>query len=796
MSTEIQRPDWAQLKAAAVGVAENLGDKYRDKLSYEIGEIEKQGLQGYWTSLIASDKKFNHNKYGLVLSYILGITSIDPIASGIRHDIQYKADFPDVDVDFMPLAKKPIKEYAASKYGKDRVCSVGLWITYKPRLALVDAARALKLDVASVERVTKNLPDAFDKLGLDEARDSYPEFDQFVENNSDLVNMAYRLVGLIKAPGRHAGGLVISSVPVQQHLPLRRIDKEWTTIWGEGNHPQLSKFGFVKFDCLGVKTLLYLYNARKSVERNHNIQIEWTDIDPEEDRAGWIRSNGDRHAIKLDDEGVLELARQVKTESIFQYDTDFAMNVLRKGQPRKFIDIVVFSALGRPGPLPELDTYIARRDGLENWEAGEDDRIVDILKDTYGVICWQEELTMMWTDLFAFSKPEAEKARKIISKKWVDKLIEVENKVIERGARTIGKTATSQWWDKMKSFGRYCFNKSHGLAYGLVTHRCLWFKAYFPSEWWAAVLSDCHPKKLERYISASRREGMKFGTFDITRLTWNFESDGTTIRPGLALVKGIGEKSSTSIINQDLSQISDIDHVMRHMQEAGDKPNRTFMERMIKLGAFDNHHKNRLALWLYYEFYYGKNDDSRVIRNTIIKTLSPSEKQIVAERKQLADAYFKQYPRRKKIPNKIAKWRPKIKPSLDDIIRIARSDFNPEQKLSFEREFFGFVWSQPQMFYKMDKRYSIEAAKHMGILEAMIERSTLRMREGRHYMIMDVTDGISSSRVNIWPDELDAIDHDGLKSGDGIKIIVRWSDNRQRFNLQRRSSIKRLKILK
>ena len=457
---------WRDIKKIAVlKLAKDHKDnrEYYERLKYEIEQITLQGASDYWTDLYDSNRRAAENPNGLILPYLIGLTDIDPIEKGIEHNIEYHPDYPDIDIDFLPIARDQIKKYAAQQYGDDKVCSVGLWQRYKPKLAILDACRTLGLDITGIQKITKNLPDEFDDMDFDEAYNAYPEFAAVADDYKDAVKMAYRLVKLIKAQGRHAGGLLISSVPVRDHIPLTLSGdskhKTWTSAWTEGKSTQLSKFGFVKFDILGLTNLLHIWNCKKLLYDNRGVTIDWTDMDPEADRAGWeILPDGTKTPITFSDEPALDMAHKRKVDTIFQFETDLARSILQKGGVKSFRDLVIYTSLGRPGPLPLVDEYVARRDGKE-WKDEEEPQIVEMLDDTYGIIVFQEQLARFFVDICGFTIPEAEAARKAVAKKWAEQLAKIKDKMIAGATRTIGEEKAIKWWGKIESFARYCFNR-------------------------------------------------------------------------------------------------------------------------------------------------------------------------------------------------------------------------------------------------------------------------------------------------------------------------------------------------
>ena len=493
--------NWDEVKQKATGLLEErkLGKEYHERLKAELYEIEKQGANSNWCDLINAGITWDVNPKGLVLPWILALTPIDPIASKIKHNWIYQTDFPDVDLDFLPLARDTIKEFAAVQY--TYVCSVGNWITYKPKSALQDVTRAFGGNVKTIVELTTALPEEFDDLTLEDHqkfRDDlhnpdpkiqqeahqeiarYKSFYDFEIANKRIVDMAYRLVGKIRAQGTHAGGIIIADRPIENIVPMSYLNGNWTSQWTEGRKTQLSKFGLVKFDILGVKTIYYVWQAGNLIKKIHGVDIDWNSMDPVSDPpcAGeQIMPDGTHVPILFNDPEALQRCNELKTDSVFQIETPIQKRIIQDGKVKTFWDLIVYNAMGRPGPIDEIPKYIENRDDeRQSWKEGEDERIIDILNDTFGIICYQEQLQQTWMRLARFTVPEAETARKIISKKWLEKLPQVEKQWMEGATKIIGKEAAEQWWSKMVSFGRYAFNKciAEGtLAEDVISHQII-----------------------------------------------------------------------------------------------------------------------------------------------------------------------------------------------------------------------------------------------------------------------------------------------------------------------------------
>jgi DNA polymerase-3 subunit alpha len=773
---------WRELKKIAVQAIvkqfKDCSQDYTKRLKYEFSQIELQGAEDYWTDTYENHRHTDKNPNGLIFPFLLGLTNVDPIKENIPHNIQYHPDYPDIDIDFLPIARNFVKEYAAEKYGHDKVCSVGLWQRYKPKLAITDTCRVLGASVPDAQKLTKALPDEFDDMDFDQACETYPEFKTFADDNQEVVAMAYKLVKLIKAQGRHAGGLIISSVPVRDHIPLTLSGDQWTSAWTEGRSTQLSKFGFVKFDILGLTNLLHIWICKQLIKENKGVTIDWSDMDPEVDRAGWeILPDGSQHPISFKDDLAIKMAHERKVETIFQFETDLAKSILQKGGVKNFSDLVIYTSLGRPGPLPLVDEYVSRRD-VNITTTDEDPRIEEMLKDTFGIIVFQEQLSRFFAEICGFTIPEAEAARKAVAKKWADKLAKIKDKMIAGATKTIGHDKAISWWGKIESFARYCFNRSHAIAYIIISYRCLWLKAHYPAEWWAAVMSNCKPDRLAKYMGIARAEGVQFGAIDFRRLGESFTVSGDTVTAGLRSIKGIGIKAARKI--RGTRNVSTMDEFIK---EAG--KSKIVFERIVKLGAFDEAHPNRKALWHWYLYKYGTCQEARRVKAEVNEKLAWAEDDILAERERRIKEYFKQYPNRKKIPRNLERWKPKINPTLTQFEELFE-DFDFIEKLEFEKQYLGYYWNSPLEVYECEG-HTIADGKVDGsnsILEAVIEDVEERRGANGRFLQLSVTDGVEMARVMIWNSELMMNDEDIFTEGMGIKIRVRWKDQYSSFSIQ------------
>lgn len=394
----------------------------------------------------------------------------------------------DIDIDYLPEAREKIKEYVSSKYGSEHVCSVGLWQSYNFKLAMQDAAKALGKDKAPVFKITKMLPDDFDDRPIDDIMKALssenvkmenPELSELsdyykTEDGKKVVNMASRMVGLLKTQGKHAAGMIISNVNLFDSIPMSKLGGLWTSQWTEGYSPQLSKFGLIKWDVLGLKTMSYIWKCIDFVKKNDkdlglpkctlcggNGFGEGGDNSSYGDKCLECAGSGvSMENVDFNMKEALKLANDLRTESVFQFETDLAKSILKKGGVKSFNDLLIYTSLGRPGPLPLIDEYIERRDDKnEKWKKQEHPEVVELFKDTFGIVVFQETLQLYWTKICGFTVPEAEAARKAVAKKWGEQLEKVMRKAEIGAAKRIGQDEAIKWNKRIETFGRYAFNR-------------------------------------------------------------------------------------------------------------------------------------------------------------------------------------------------------------------------------------------------------------------------------------------------------------------------------------------------
>lgn len=892
---------WEDLisRAQTVLSERGLGDEYSERLVFELKEVDKQGANQRWINFYNDQKKFDSNPNMLVLPWLLGMVDDDPLANrdapilntvrssrvkdysntngSIPPDFIKDADMPDIDLDCLPEARDPIKEYAAQQYGMGitdgygPVCSVGTWQTYKFKNALLDACSGTGLvDRHEAYELTTSLPDEVDQLkdggqsvckgrtinpetqeekecGTTHGETTCPEcgssdtegptlkkliaeHDQlfsFNEKYPQVVQYAAQLVGRVRNMGMHAGALIIADRTLYGNIPMAKSSSKgyWVSMWTEGRNTQLSKFGYNKWDILGLKTLKYIFECCKLIEQNRGISFGdnmegWDYINPDKNIAGWyLDGNGDKHFIDLNDPEALRLANEQKTDGVFQFDTDLAKSILANGV-RNFEDLMLFNAMGHPGPMASIPEAVANRDGAgDAWKNRLHPQILEVLKDTYGVIVYQEQLQAIWQVMAGFTAPEAQEARKAVAKKWAHKLKPIRQKWLDGASRTMDRSEADEWWSKMETFGRYAFNRSHAVSYCLVAHRCLWLKAHFAPEFWAAVMSDCHSDKLVRYMGIARSEkwfpteitysgkhvpeeranGVTFDTLALGNLTKRFTVTNDSVNQGLIGIKGIGETAAQRY--EGRGEYTDIDDFI---EKHGGK-DKSVIERFIKLGAFKYlpGHENVKATWDWYRYKYCSGKDITQLRREVKAQLlikdGWNEQTIDEERQRLASEYRLQYPKRRKIPDKLKNWKPKPDDRREKVMALTTEDFELSEILEFEKLYLGYYLHSPLDLYKITGQGTIESAKDVArtggdvILEVVIVDIDFGVtRTGSEFTKFIVSDGIQQALVLMWSNEMAIQDARNLTPGTGVQMMVDYDEQRNSFSICRGEIIIRL----
>jgi DNA polymerase-3 subunit alpha len=559
---------------------------YQKRLDYEIKTIKKMGFPGYF--LIVSDfiryakesgvpvGPGRGSAAGSLVAYSLGITDLDPIAHGLifeRFLNPARKSMPDIDVDFCIDGREDIYKYVVERYGGgDYVAQIITFGKLKTRAVIRDVGRALDIPLREVDAIAKMVPDVLN-ISLDAALRQEPRLAELAENDpgvAELIQICRVLEGLPRHASTHAAGVVIADRPLVDYLPLYRGKKG--EVVTQFDMKIVEKIGLVKFDFLGLRNLTVIANTLSLIERQGKQPPDLDDIELTDPDTYRLLSAGD-------------------TTGVFQLESSGMKDLLVRLKPEVFDDIIALVALYRPGPMESgmIDDYVDRKHGKKSVEYMVPE-LEPILRETYGVIVYQEQVMKIAGELANYSMAEADNLRKAMGKKIPEIMADQRQRFVQ-GAKdnTIPADRAEKLFDLIEKFGGYGFNKSHSAAYALIAYQTAFLKAHYPVEFMASLLtSEMHSTDgVVKFIAECRSHGIPILPPDINESDVAFTVDGSRIRFGLVAVKNVGESAIESIIACRAEQRFDslFDFCERVDLK---KVNKRVIESLIKCGAFDS----------------------------------------------------------------------------------------------------------------------------------------------------------------------------------------------------------------
>jgi len=582
------------------GLAERTSrEDYQQRLQHELEVIVSMGFSGYFL-IVADFIAWARNNgvpvgpgrgsgAGSVVAWCLGITDVDPIRYKLlfeRFLNPERVSMPDFDVDFCVEGRDRVIDYVAQRYGRDQVSQIITYGTMAAKAVVRDCGRVLGYNYGFVDSIAKLIPNQLD-MTLDKALEEEPELKARYDKEDDtrsILDLARSLEGLARNAGKHAGGLVIAPGPLTDYTPLY-TEPDGHSVLTQFDKNDVESVGLVKFDFLGLRNLTIIDWALKAVNASR-------------EKSG--QAPVDLDDVPLDDKKAFELLRAAHTTAVFQLESPGMKEMLRKLKPDSFNDIVAAVALYRPGPLDAgmVDEYIDRKHGKAPVRYPHP-RAEPILKPTYGVILYQEQVMQIAQELAGYSLGAADLLRRAMGKKKVEEM-ERQREIFVAGAADNGidgKEAEAIF-NLMETFARYGFNKSHSVAYALVAYHTAWLKAHYPAEFMAAVLSADLDKtdKIANLIEDCRLMGLEILPPDINRSAYRFEVEEGAIRYGLGALKGVGRGAVENLVavRENCGGFTSLAHLCREVDLS--RLNRRSLETLIRSGAADCLHGNRAAL--------------------------------------------------------------------------------------------------------------------------------------------------------------------------------------------------------
>jgi DNA polymerase III subunit alpha len=578
------------------------GDVYAARLALELGVIQKMQFAGYF--LIVWDF-IRHAKEqripvgpgrgsgaGSLVAYSMRITDIDPIINKLlfeRFLNPERVSMPDFDIDFCMNRRDEVIGYVQQKYGKDNVGQIVTMHQIKARSGVRDIARAMAVPFAEADKVAKFVPEPIQgkSLPIAEAIEKEPRLKALYDESPvyrELLDVAKGLEGLNRHAGKHAAGVVIGDRPLWEYVPCFRPAGDEAGIVTQYDKDMVEKAGLVKFDFLGLKTLTVIQICLDHVNR---------------ERAAKGEAELDLSLIPLDDENVYKMISDADVTGVFQLESSGFRELLKKLRPDCFEDIVAAGALYRPGPLEGgmVDDFIERKHGRKKVEY-DHPTLEPILKDTYGVIVYQEQVMQISSALAGYSLGKADLLRRAMGKKKAEVMAKEKAGFLDgsKQKKVDGRIA-ERVFDLMEKFAGYGFNRSHSAAYGLLTYQTAYLKRYFPVEFFAALLT-CDKDDTDavvKFIAEAKSDGIAVLRPDVNESDTDFSvvlagTNGDAkkvIRFGLGAVKGVGE-GAVEVIKQARAQGGALLSLFDFCRRVdGRKVNRKVIEALVKAGGFD-----------------------------------------------------------------------------------------------------------------------------------------------------------------------------------------------------------------
>jgi DNA polymerase-3 subunit alpha len=579
------------LRLASAGVAPgHSAEEYRQRLDFELGVIAGMKYPGYF--LIVADfiqwakaqgipvGPGRGSGAGSLVSYALTITDLDPIRFGLlfeRFLNPERVSMPDFDIDFCQDRRDEVIRYVQERYGRDQVAQIITFGTLQARGVLRDVGRVLQMPYGQVDRLCKLIPqNPAAPVSLAQAIEGEPKLQ--AERDSDPVikrafDIARKLEGLNRHASTHAAGIVIGDRALTDLVPLYRDPKSDMPVT-QFNMKWVEQAGLVKFDFLGLKTLTVLQTAVALVKRR-GIDIDLT-------------------AIPLDDAKTYDLLARAEAVGVFQLESAGMRRALLDMRPDRFEDIIALVALYRPGPMANIPTYCARKHEMEKPDYIHP-KLEPILRETFGVIIYQEQVMQAAQILAGFSLGEADLLRRAMGKK-IRKEMQAQRKRFVEGAveRGVERYQADSIFDLLERFAEYGFNKSHAAAYALVAYQTAYMKANYPVEFLAAsmTLDMGNTDKLAEFRAEAERLGIKVDPPSINRSSVAFEVTGNTIIYALAALKGVGRLAVEAIIAaREPRSFADLADFAERVNPRA--INKRVLESLTAAGAFDEFDANR-----------------------------------------------------------------------------------------------------------------------------------------------------------------------------------------------------------
>ncbi len=566
----------------------NSEEAYMERIRKELSLIKSMGFPGYF--LIVWDFIVYAKKHGIpvgpgrgsaagsLVAYCLEITDVDPL----QYDLLFerflnpeRISMPDIDIDFCVRGRAEVINHVTEFYGRDSVCQIITFGTMASKAAIKDVGRALDIPFAEVEKVAKMIPPPVRgrNISISQAIEQVPELKKSIQSDPkvrELVDLALRLEGCARHSSVHAAGVVISPKPLHELVPVSLSSKnELTTQYPMAD---LEKTGMLKMDFLALTTLTVISDCLLHIKQLLGLELDWS-------------------TIPLNDEKAMALFGEGRTDAIFQFESSGMQEICRRLKPKELEDLAALNALYRPGPLDGgmVDDFISRHRGEKKVKYIVKE-MEEILKNTFGIIVYQEQIMQLAQKLAGYSLGEADMMRRAMGKKKKDEMAKHSEKFVDGAIeRGIDKEKAEQIFNLMAQFADYGFNRSHSVAYAYLAFQTAYLKAHYAPYFYASVLSHeaQDSAKVFKYSAELQASGLKLLPPDVNESGLGFTPIGNAVRFGLSAIKGIGANSIEAILKarNEKNFTSLFDFISRI---EANSINRRVLESLITAGAFDS----------------------------------------------------------------------------------------------------------------------------------------------------------------------------------------------------------------
>ncbi len=570
--------------------AGDLGKEILERVEYELDVINRMGYAGYFVvvwDFIDYAKKNNipvgpgrGSAAGSMVAYTLGITELDPMKYNLifeRFLNPERISMPDIDIDICQERRQEVIDYVSDKYGRDRVAQIITFGTMKARAAIRDVGRVMSIPLSKVDKIAKLIPPFYN---IDHALREVEELREIYETDKesqDLIEFSKRLENTVRHASIHAAGVVITKNPLTEDVPLYS-DTKTKVISTQYQMKELEELGLLKMDFLGLRNLTIIQRTMDYIKEDLGERIELNEISLDSPKVYQLLQNGD-------------------TSGVFQLESRGIRKLLMKLKPDRFEDIIAVLALYRPGPLGSgmVDDFIEVKNGRAAVKYPHPS-LEDVLKETYGVILYQEQVMKIANIMADYTLGEADLLRRAMGKKNMDIMEDNRNKFVQRAIKKgYTEDKATEVFDLIDKFAGYGFNKSHSAAYALVAYWTAYFKGCYSKYYYAALMTSerNNIEKLALYVEDAKEHGIKVALPNINRISSRFIVDGEMVRFGMAAIKNVGETLIERIktehsINGDYTSFENF--VTRTKKEG---VNKKALEALILSGALDSIPGNR-----------------------------------------------------------------------------------------------------------------------------------------------------------------------------------------------------------